>query len=92
MIIQRKRTRGWRWPINAIYVGRPTKWGNPHKVGSSLYAADEAVNRFRRDLIIGALHITIEDVKRELRGRDLVCWCAPADPCHAYVLLAVANW
>jgi hypothetical protein len=51
MIIQRKRTRGWRWPINAIYVGRPTKWGNPHKVGSSLYAVDEAVNRFRRDLI-----------------------------------------
>lgn len=34
--IQRKRTKGWRMPEGAIYVGRPTKWGNPAKVGDSL--------------------------------------------------------
>ena len=28
--IQRKRTKGWRMPEGAIYVGRPTKWGNPY--------------------------------------------------------------
>lgn len=27
--IQRKRTKGWRMPIGAVYVGRPTKFGNP---------------------------------------------------------------
>ncbi len=27
--IQRKRTRGWRMPEGAVYVGRPTRWGNP---------------------------------------------------------------
>lgn len=27
--IQRKRVKGWRMPENAVYVGRPTKWGNP---------------------------------------------------------------
>jgi hypothetical protein len=27
--IQRKRTKGWRMPEGAVYVGRPTKWGNP---------------------------------------------------------------
>lgn len=27
--IQRKRTAGWRMPENAVYVGRPTRWGNP---------------------------------------------------------------
>ena len=31
--IQRKRTKGWRMPADAIYVGRPTKWGNPDKIG-----------------------------------------------------------
>ena len=30
--IQRKRTKGYRLPPNAVYVGRPTKWGNPFKV------------------------------------------------------------
>lgn len=27
----------------------------------------------------------------ELRGRDLACWCAPDQPCHADVLLELAN-
>lgn len=31
--IQRKRTKGWRMPPGAVYVGRPTKWGNPFAVG-----------------------------------------------------------
>lgn len=31
--IQRKRTRGYRLPENAVYVGRPTKWGNLFRVG-----------------------------------------------------------
>ena len=30
--IQRKRTKGWRMPDNAVYVGRPSKWGNPLKL------------------------------------------------------------
>ena len=31
--IQRKRTPGWKMPPNTVYVGRPTKWGNPYEVG-----------------------------------------------------------
>ena len=27
--IQRSRRKGFRMPENAIYVGRPTMWGNP---------------------------------------------------------------
>lgn len=30
--IQRKRTRGWRMPEGAVYVGRPSRWGNPFSV------------------------------------------------------------
>ena len=33
--IQRKRTRGWKMPEGAVYVGRPTKWGNKYRAGDS---------------------------------------------------------
>jgi len=33
--IQRRRTKGWRMPENAKYVGRGTQWGNPYKVGEA---------------------------------------------------------
>ena len=36
--IQRQRTQGWRMPEGAVYVGRPTKWGNPFVIGSNLPA------------------------------------------------------
>lgn len=31
--IQRKRTKGWKMPENTVYVGRPSKWGNPFTIG-----------------------------------------------------------
>lgn len=34
---------------------------------------------------------SIERIKAELRGRNLACWCRPGDPCHADVLLEIAN-
>jgi hypothetical protein len=37
------------------------------------------------------LKVTVDDVRRELAGRDLACWCPPGEPCHADVLLAIAN-
>ena len=90
--IQRKRARGWRLPENCIYVGRPTKWGNPYIVGTSTdspekpITAREAVERYRVHL----LHRTDLDIS-ELSGKDLCCWCRLDQPCHADVLLALAN-
>ncbi|ATN65310.1 hypothetical protein A3857_18520 [Cereibacter sphaeroides] len=40
---------------------------------------------------IPAQWTTVEDVIRELRGKDLACWCQPGAPCHADVLLEIAN-
>jgi hypothetical protein len=51
----------------------------------------EAVRRYHDDLLAGRLTVTVEDVKRELPGRDLACYCPLDEPCHADVLLAVAN-
>lgn len=71
-------------PRDAVYVGRPTKWGNPHR--------DR--NREVAVLLYRALTVTpelAEMARRELRGKDLACWC-PSGPCHADVLLEIANW
>ncbi len=97
--IQRQRTKGWRMPARAVYVGRPSRWGNEftadmldlfdHPLGTSraigLYEA--STRRFVED---GPPH----DVERwllPLRGKDLVCWCPLDQPCHADVLLELAN-
>jgi hypothetical protein len=100
--IQRKRTKGWRMPEGAIYVGRPTLWGNRYKIGTwsnilgrEVETIEEAV-RLYRDIVWNAHHM--QAYAREiLRGKDLVCWCPLVDkagtpvPCHADVLLELAN-
>jgi len=60
--IQRKRTKGWKMPKNTVYVGRPTKWGNPLKlVGDNIY-----INaKWRRKILDPWVYFkqgTIEDV------------------------------
>ena len=85
---QRSRRKGARLPADAVVVSRPTKWGNPHALE---LGRQEAVGRFRDDLVAGRLRISVEDVKRELRGRDLACYCPLDELCHADVLIEVAN-
>jgi len=85
---QRSRRKGARLPANVVVVTRPTKWGNPHPL---TLGRPEAVRRYREDLLRGRLGVTVEDVRRELHGRDLACYCPLDEPCHADVLLAVAN-
>lgn len=156
--IQRQRTRGWRMPQGAVYVGRPTKWGNPFKIGgpSGLarvpavhhpaqdweyegrctaagayhpYVSDSVANHpaavatpqlsikayvpcqirhmtpaetvecYRAYVTGGGWPIgwkprgapTIAEIRAQLSGRDLCCWCPLDSPCHADVLLELAN-
>lgn len=87
--IQRKRTKGWRMPENTVYVGRPGKWGNPFKVDIDC-TATQAVSLFERRLAITA-PTSLLKIKEELKGKDLSCWCPLNKPCHADVLLKIAN-
>lgn len=77
-------------PPNAVYVGRPSKWGNPYKIGWQKHQVywnrDDVILIYRKCLPDSAL---MKDIN-ELYGKDLVCWCAPL-PCHADVLLELAN-
>lgn len=83
-------------PVEAVYVGRPSKWGNPMTVKElqRLFPNDtltelnrKAVRWYERYL---AENAKLMDDIEELTGKDLVCWCAPL-PCHADVLLKLAN-
>lgn len=85
--VQRRRTRGWRMPENAVYVGRPTRWGNPFKV--SVYGLEESLRFFGKYL---EARLRVEpDFLEPLRGKDLACWCPLDRPCHADILLELAN-
>lgn len=82
-------------PSGAVWVGRPTKWGNPYSEISGTVPPEflveshgEAVARYRDHL--ESRPDLVEAAKRELRGRDLVCVCFPK-PCHAMILFEVAN-
>lgn len=90
--IQRRRTKGWRWPDGAILVGRPTKWGNPWRVGIDGNAGD-CVLKYARLVLIENVwsEPNVMQIQRELRGQDLLCWCPLSRLCHADVLIAIAN-
>ena len=75
-------------PPGAVYVGRPSRWGNPFAIGPSMTRVD-AVARYRSWL--AQQQALLAAARSELAGRDLVCWCPSGEPCHADVLLEVAN-
>lgn len=114
--IQRKRIKGWRMPENTIYVGRPSRWGNPFSVveikedrffrdekmwtvidlDNHGWSSGEFVNReaavryaieLYRSWIKSVIRYTSPGLLRELRGKDLACWCKEENACHADVLL-----
>jgi hypothetical protein len=90
--IRLQRTAGWRKPEGAVVVSRPSRWGNPHPFREATpEERARVVELYRRDLVAGRLSFTEADVRRELAGRDLACWCPLDGPCHADVLLEAAN-
>jgi hypothetical protein len=79
---------GRRSTPDRVYIGRGrgSKWGNPFVIGRH-GSRDEVIAKYRAWVVqqphlMAALH--------ELRGKDLVCWCAP-EPCHGDVLVEPAN-
>lgn len=102
--IQRSRAKGSRLrapnALPIVCVSRPSKWGNPFSeaLGSASKTQKASVRaasvaRFRRALRSNdpALSFGVEQVRKELRGKNLACWCPLDEPCHADVLLEVAN-
>ncbi|MCB0790645.1 MAG: DUF4326 domain-containing protein [Flavobacteriales bacterium] len=98
--VRLQRKKGWRMPENAVKVDRTTKWGNPLIIGKH-GTREECIAKYRRMMMsTSSAGLTADQrVYRdrvmksvyELQGRDLACWCKPGTPCHADVLLELAN-
>ncbi len=81
-------------PAGAVYVGRPSRWGNPFVgCGDGTIDRGAAVRRFRKWLDGYDRPMTQPSGKdmEMLRGKDLACWCRLDQPCHADVLLELVN-
>lgn len=91
--IKLERTKGWRKPEGAINVARPTKYGNPFKVGADgVPDAATAVGRYHCWLLSHPDgKALLAQARQELRGHDLMCYCDLDAPCHADVLLELVN-
>lgn len=105
--VQLRRTKGWRKPEGAVVVARPSRWGNPYRVGSITPEWRDRLGwpyAHTRASAVAAFRARYENdpeyraaVVRDLAGKDLACWCPLEDPdgnrvpCHADVLLEMAN-
>lgn len=101
--IQLSRAKGWRLPAGAVKVDRSTRWGNPFRTHGDGVRMDQglAVQLFRAMLeqhggyqvarAGGIIDNSLAEIRQQLRGKNLACWCKPGTPCHADVLLEIAN-
>jgi hypothetical protein len=69
-----------------VYVGRPSKWGNPFVIGEH-GTRSQIIAKYKDYLMSN--HELLAQLP-ELTGKTLACWCHP-QPCHADILLALAN-
>lgn len=74
-------------PADAVNIMRPSKWGNPFKIGVDGTRA-EVIEKFRE--FVFADPELLEQVRTELAGKDLVCCCKPK-ACHGDILIEIAN-
>lgn len=99
--IQRSRKKGYKTPPNTIYVGRPTKYGNPYTVKDYMLSLTPNPNDEEEDFHTWATNAyrqylernpkLIELAKKELKGKNLSCFCSLDKDCHVDVLLEIAN-
>lgn len=95
--IRLSRKSGWRKPPGAVTVARPTRWGNPWRVGAHgdratcVRAHADWLAGLRDDAPGGQSAREVLARIGELRGKDLACWCRLDEPCHADTLLRLAN-
>lgn len=70
-----------------VNIMRPSKWGNPFIIGKH-GDRDDVIMKYKAHI---NNHPTLkQQAKIELKGKNLVCCCAPL-ACHGDILLAIAN-
>lgn len=104
--IQRSRRKDYKTPENTIYVGRPTKWGNPFEISDTV-SREQVVNQYFECVLSNIMtYVYFDELQASinfdrfkwiaenlhtLKGKNLSCWCKLDQPCHADILLKLAN-
>ena len=90
--LQRKRTKGFKLEspngLPVVCVNRPTKWGNPFVISKDL-SREDALKKYENYLKENPK--LIQEIKKELKGKNLACFCRLANACHAEILITIAN-
>lgn len=91
VVNKRRENLGAVMPEGYVYIGRPSRWGNPFQIGRDGDRA-EVIRKYTRWLLEAA----DEDARwvlanaHTLKGKALVCWCKP-EACHGDVLALLAE-
>lgn len=89
--VQMRRDRPWRVDHpDAVIVDRRSEWGNPFPMLEQTQAERQRVVELFR-IWVAKSPVRQALIREDLRGRDLACWCPLDQPCHADVLLEIAN-
>ncbi len=72
-----------------VYIGRPSKWGNPFSIGED-GTREEVILKYDRWINHSKQKQLRQDIMKELKGNILGCWCKPKS-CHGDILAKIAN-
>lgn len=91
--VQLSRKKGWKMPQNTVKVARPSKYGNPHRIGFCPicgvdHTREEAVAEFEAETNFPDVQ---QRIREELAGKNIACFCRLDEVCHGDVLLRLAN-
>jgi len=70
-----------------VYIGRPSKWGNPFHVGRD-GTRDDVIEQY--EAWIRSQPTLMRQCRQELKGKTLGCYCKPM-ACHGDILWVIAN-
>ena len=70
-----------------VYIGRPSKWGNPFKIGKD-GSREDVIQKYRHWILANPM--LMAQLTSELKGKKLGCWCKP-NACHGDVLAELAD-
>jgi Domain of unknown function (DUF4326) len=76
-------------PAGGVRVDRRTDFGNPFIIGRD-GTRERVIDKYEAWIFKPQQRELRERMINELRGKDLLCWCAP-DECHADIILQIAN-
>ncbi len=95
--VQRTRKTAPGIPLGAVYIGRPTIYGNPFVIGSKyngeIITRQKALEMYYEHLKKMAKENTQHFLKliSDIENKNLCCWCSLTEQCHGDILILISQ-